>query len=91
MKKKEPREAYGLGIESTADDFSVGISTFDGMVLAHVIDAFMPLEGGRHPREAARHHAEVASVVLDEAFQKSGIAPRDLSIFSFCQGCGLGP
>jgi len=91
MRKEEPREAYGLGIESTADDFSVGISTFDGKILANVIDAFIPPEGGIHPREAARHHAEVASVVLNEAFGKSEIKPRDLSIVSFSQGPGLGP
>jgi N6-L-threonylcarbamoyladenine synthase/protein kinase Bud32 len=91
MRKENPCKAYGLGIESTADDFSVGISTFDGMILANVIDAFMPPEGGIHPREAARHHAEVANTVLDEAFRKSGINPHDLSIISFSQGPGLGP
>jgi N6-L-threonylcarbamoyladenine synthase/protein kinase Bud32 len=91
MRKEELREVYGLGIESTADDFSVGISTFDGKILANVIDAFIPPEGGIHPREAARHHADVASKVLDEAFRKSGIKPRDLSIVSFSQGPGLGP
>ena len=28
MKQKKANECYCLGIESTADDFSVGISTF---------------------------------------------------------------
>jgi len=80
-----------LGIESTADDFSVGISTFDGRILANVISAYVPEEGGIHPREAARHHAEVASKVLEEAFMKSRIKPHDLSIIAFSQGPGLGP
>jgi universal protein Kae1 len=80
-----------LGIESTADDFSVGILTFDGRILANVISAYVPEEGGIHPREAARHHAEVASKVLEEAFVKAGIKPHDLSVVAFSQGPGLGP
>jgi len=91
LKSKRLSESYCLGIESTADDFSVGISTFDGRIMANVISAYVPEEGGIHPREAARHHAEVASKVLEEAFMKSRIKPRDLSIIAFSQGPGLGP
>jgi universal protein Kae1 len=91
LKRKKASESYCLGIESTADDFSVGISTFDGEILANIISAYMPEEGGIHPREAARHHAEVASKVLDEAFAKSGIKPQNISIIAFSQGPGLGP
>jgi universal protein Kae1 len=94
---KEPTEmkradkAYCLGVESTADDFGVGISTFHGEILANVSDAYVPVEGGIHPREAARHHADVADKVLDEALSRAGIKPRDLSIVAFSQGPGLGP
>ena len=91
MKKRKASESYCLGIESTADDFSVGISTFDGEILANIISAYMPEEGGIHPREAARHHAEVASKALEEAFTKSGIKPQNLSVTAFSQGPGLGP
>jgi N6-L-threonylcarbamoyladenine synthase/protein kinase Bud32 len=91
MKKKMASESYCLGIESTADDFSVGISTFDGKTLANVISSYMPQEGGIHPREAARHHAEVAGKVLEEAFTKSDVRPQNLSIIAFSQGPGLGP
>jgi N6-L-threonylcarbamoyladenine synthase/protein kinase Bud32 len=91
MKKKMASESYCLGIESTADDFSIGISTFEGEILANVISVYMPEEGGIHPREAARHHAEVASKVLEEALTKSGIKPQNLSIIAFSQGPGLGP
>ncbi|TET28768.1 MAG: N(6)-L-threonylcarbamoyladenine synthase Kae1 [Candidatus Bathyarchaeum sp.] len=51
----------------------------------------MPKEGGIHPREAARHHAEVAEKVLAEALDKAEIKPRDISIVAFSQGPGLGP
>ncbi len=91
MKGKKTSESYCLGIESTADDFSVGISTFNGKILANIVSAYIPPEGGIHPREAARHHAKVANKVLEEAFKKAGIKPRDLSIIAFSQGPGLGP
>jgi len=89
--KRKKGESYCLGIESTADDFSVGISTFSGKILANTIDVYIPPKGGIHPREAARHHAGVASSVLEKAFKKAGIKPADLSILAFSQGPGLGP
>lgn len=88
---KKPSEKYCLGVESTADDFGVGISTFNGEILANVSDVYVPSEGGIHPREAARHHAEVADKVLADALAKAGLKPRDLSIIAFSQGPGLGP
>ncbi|RJS92302.1 N(6)-L-threonylcarbamoyladenine synthase Kae1 [Candidatus Bathyarchaeota archaeon] len=84
-------EGYCLGIESTADDFGVGIVSFEGEVLANVNDTYTPEKGGIHPREAARHHARVAGRVLAEAFQRSGIKPGELSVIAFSQGPGLGP
>src|SRR5512139_4139177 len=80
-----------LGIESTADDFGVGITTFQGKILANASDSYVPTEGGIHPREAARHHAEVADLVIREAFEKAGVKPADLEVVAFSQGPGLGP
>jgi universal protein Kae1 len=80
-----------LGVESTADDFGVGIVTFKGEVLANTSNSYIPEEGGIHPREAARHHTEVADKVLAEAFTKAEIKPRDLNAIAFSQGPGLGP
>jgi universal protein Kae1 len=88
---KGPAEACCLGVESTADDFGVGISTFKGEILANASSGYVPEEGGIHPREAARHHAEVADTVLREALSKAGIKPRDLTLIAFSQGPGLGP
>jgi len=84
-------EACCLGIESTADDFGVGIATFKGEILANASSGYVPEEGGIHPREAARHHAEVADKVLGEALSKAGVTPRDLTLIAFAQGPGLGP
>jgi universal protein Kae1 len=80
-----------LGIESTADDFGVGVANFQGDILANAKDSYIPAEGGIHPREAARHHAEVADKVLNHAFSEAKIKPVDLEAVAFSQGPGLGP
>jgi universal protein Kae1 len=84
-------ERLCLGIESTADDFSVGVATFSGAILANVSDGYIPEAGGIHPREAARHHAEVADKVLSEALYRAHVKPKDLVVVAFAQGPGLGP
>ena len=89
MRKTE--NSYCLGVESTADDFGVGISTFEGEILANMSDAYIPEKGGIHPREAAKHHAQVADTVLKKAIDCAGIKPSDLKIIAFSQGPGLGP
>lgn len=91
LQERKADESYCLGIESTADDFSVGILSFEGKVLANVISMFMAEEAGIHPREAARHHAEVAGKVISEAFQRAGIRPSEVAVVAFSQGPGLGP
>jgi len=91
LQRRPSAESYCLGIESTADDFGVAILSFDGKVLSNVNNAYVAEKGGIHPREAARHHAEVAGKVLAEAFERAGIKPQDVSIVAFSQGPGLGP
>lgn len=91
MTTSREAESYCLGIESTADDFSVGILSLEGKILANQSSMFMPETGGIHPREAARHHAEVAGKVLAEALQKAKVRPNEIRIVAFSQGPGLGP
>jgi universal protein Kae1 len=69
----------------------VGIVSQDGKVHANIISAYMPEQGGIHPREAARHHAEVAGQVISEAFGKAKIGSEDIAFVAFSQGPGLGP
>lgn len=80
-----------LGIESTADDFGIGISTSNGEILANISNSYVPIVGGIHPREAARHHAEVANRVLSEALIEADVKPKELGLVAFSQGPGLGP
>lgn len=82
---------YCLGIESSADDFSIGIVAFNGEILANQSDSYIPAEGGIHPREAARHHADVADSVLQQALNKADIKVKELTCIAFSQGPGLGP
>ena len=84
-------DTYCLGIESTADDFGVGILSFKGRTLANVNSAYINPEGGIHPREASRHHARIAGKVLSKAFHKAKINPEEIAIVAFSQGPGLGP
>ena len=55
------------------------------------MDAYLPEEGGIHPREAAQHHSQVAAKVIAEAFEKARIKPKDITVIAFSQGPGLGP
>jgi universal protein Kae1 len=80
-----------LGVESTADDFGIGIATFKGEILSNISSGYIPDEGGIHPREAARHHAEAAETVLAEALSTAEVKPKDLKLIAFAQGPGLGP
>ncbi len=89
--KQQNAQGYCLGIESSADDFGVGVAAFNGEILANKSDSYIPAEGGIHPREAARHHSEVADKVVKEALTAAGVKPRELSIIAFSQGPGLGP
>ena len=89
--KQKKEETYCLGIESSADDFGVGIANFNGEIVANKSDSYIPAEGGIHPREAARHHSEVAGKVLSDALMAAHLKPIDLSVIAFSQGPGLGP
>lgn len=80
-----------LGIESTADNLGIGIASSDGRILANEITTHVPEEGGIHPREAARHHAEVVGDTITRALSTAGITSRDLDFIAFAQGPGLGP
>jgi N6-L-threonylcarbamoyladenine synthase/protein kinase Bud32 len=91
LPKTGRKESYVLGIESTADDFGAGVISLKGEVQANIISAFMPEEGGIHPREAARHHAEVAGAVVREALQKARVSAHQIQAIAFSQGPGLGP
>lgn len=85
------QDNYCLGIESTADDFGVGIVSFKGKILANINETYTPMKGGIHPREAARNHSRIASRVFTKALEESGINLKKLTVIAFSQGPGMGP
>ncbi|NHJ39751.1 MAG: tRNA (adenosine(37)-N6)-threonylcarbamoyltransferase complex transferase subunit TsaD, partial [Asgard group archaeon] len=81
-----------LGIESTAHTFGAGIIDSNGKIYADSRSSYIPPEGaGIHPREAARHHSEVASKLIKDLLKESKLLAKDLSLISFSQGPGMGP
>ncbi len=91
MKMDGTNRLICLGIESTADNLGVGVASSDGEILANEVKVHIPVEGGIHPREAARHHAENIGTVLTSALSKAGLTAKEVNIVSFAQGPGLGP
>jgi len=86
---------FALGIEGTAHTFGVGIVKKNAKggcdVLANEMKAFTTESGGIHPREAANHHASVASVVISDALKKANLSASEIDVICFSQGPGLGP
>lgn len=83
-----------LGIESTAHTIGAGICESSGgkiSVLANAKRLYRPPQGqGIIPRAAADHHAEWCGTVVAEALSASGISLRDVGLFSFSRGPGIG-
>lgn len=85
-------ETICLGIESTAHTFGVSIMSGSGTILSNIRNSYVPAEGrGIHPREAAQHHASVASTTLKRAFVDANVKPKELTCVAIALGPGLGP
>ncbi len=89
-----------LGIESTAHTFGAsvvqnyesGSSSRSFRILSDVKDSYKaPRGSGIHPREAARHHEEVCSSVIEKALDNARIGIRSIDFISYSAGPGLGP
>jgi len=80
-----------VGIETTAHTFGVSFVNSNGEILSNVNVKYVPKEGGIHPREASRHHFEVAPEVLREAKLKAGVGWKEVELVAFSRGPGLGP
>jgi len=79
-----------LGIESTAHTLGVGIVD-SGRVIANAKRVYSPPKGeGIVPRKAADHHAENLAPVLREALGQAGVSIREIGLFAFSQGPGIG-
>jgi len=85
------------GCESTAHTFSCSlVSSLDngvhGKILSDVRSVYTPPPGsGIHPREASRHHVEVAPKIVRQSLIQAGIVLDEVDAISFSAGPGLGP
>lgn len=81
-----------LGIESTAHTFSAALVSEKKGLICDVRDIYTPPEGsGIHPTEASIHHTRVATKVVREAIDTSGLGWGDVDAIAYAMGPGLGP
>ena len=80
-----------LGIESTAHTFSFGAVTEDREPIPSSSSIIRPTEGGIHPREAADHHSDNASRLLQGLLSTHSLSMNNLVGVAYSQGPGLGP
>ncbi|MCP8312748.1 MAG: N(6)-L-threonylcarbamoyladenine synthase Kae1 [archaeon] len=80
------------GCESTAHTFSCSIVKSDGKILSDVRSIYAPPPGsGIHPREASRHHIEIAPKVVKQSLVQAGLSIKEVDGIAFSAGPGLGP
>lgn len=82
---------WTLGIETTAHTLSFGLVDGDGIPYPAASDTLRPDKGGIHPREAADHHKDVASMLFTKVMEMHAISPSDIGAVAYSQGPGLGP
>ncbi|NHJ85548.1 MAG: N(6)-L-threonylcarbamoyladenine synthase Kae1 [Asgard group archaeon] len=92
MPKISHKKIICLGIESTAHTFGLGIIDSTGTILADVRSSYIPpIGGGIHPREAARHHSDIAPELINKILQQADLTFDDINLIAFSQGPGMGP
>ena len=87
----ESVEGVIIGIESTAHTFSFGSVSTNGELFPSQSSLFRPEEGGIHPREAADHHSDVTSALLNRVSNTEFFSWDSVVAIAFSQGPGLGP
>lgn len=79
-----------LGIESTAHTLGIGVCS-NGRVVSNARRVFKPEFKGLIPREAADHHEEVFSAVMQEALDTAKTSMKEIDLVAYSKGPGLGP
>ena len=83
---------YLLGIETSCDETSASVITYDGVALSNVIYSQIDLHntyGGIVPELASRDHALKIETVVKEAIEKAGVTPKDITSVGVTSGPGL--
>lgn len=83
---------YILAIETSCDETSAAIVQDGTTILSNVVSSQIETHkkfGGVVPEVASRQHVESITLIIQEAFEKAGIKPSDLSAVAVTQGPGL--
>lgn len=83
---------YIMAIETSCDETACAVVKNGREVLANVVASQIKTHekyGGVIPEIAAREHLEAINVVIDEAFEQSGLKPENITAFAGTVGPGL--
>jgi N6-L-threonylcarbamoyladenine synthase len=79
-----------LGIESTAHTFGASVVDDKCKILSNEKDTLTTKSGGLIPRELAKHHYQVAPMIVKQALDKAGKKMSDINLIGFSIGPGIG-
>lgn len=83
---------YIMAIESSCDETACAIVKNGREVIANIVASQIKTHekfGGVIPEIAAREHLDAINVVIQEAFDQSGLKPEDITAFAGTVGPGL--
>ncbi len=91
-KRKDKKEVFMLGIETSCDDTCAAVVKNGTAVLSNVVssqDEIHKKYGGVVPEIASRKHIEVIDIVINEAMEKSGVDFGSINAVSVTNRPGL--
>ncbi len=83
---------YIMALESSCDETACAIVKNGRQVIANIVASQIKTHekyGGVIPEIAAREHLDAVNIIIDEAFEQSGLTPDDITAFSATVGPGL--
>lgn len=80
-----------LAFEGTAHTFGAAIMDSNKNILADLRDSYTNEKGGIIPQDAARHHREASSRLINEALKQAGLEFKDINLVAFSGKPGLAP
>ncbi|MBR1424028.1 tRNA (adenosine(37)-N6)-threonylcarbamoyltransferase complex transferase subunit TsaD [bacterium] len=83
---------YIMAIESSCDETACAIVKNGREVVANIVASQIKTHekfGGVIPEIAAREHLDAINIVIEEAFEQSGLKPEDITAFAATVGPGL--
>lgn len=87
-----PEDVIILATETSCDETAAAVVKNGREVLSNVIASQVKTHrqyGGVVPEVAAREHLEAINLVIDEALEKAGVKPHQITAFSSTTGPGL--